>query len=197
MVRNSRIKGTDKIKVSKIFFIIVCLGIVACWTISGLVTQYRCAIVVRNSKYVLSDSSKLAIDYINSNDKIFLEDTSSIDGDSIDEYIPVVKGTGTYYIPDNLMTRELSSGESAGFGRVYSILCVVVFVLIHIVLWKIHKHRLFTVFMWVLMSMVMWVVLSYWVESVLLSSFPVGIIVVIGIAEFTVYSLILNKRRKR
>ena len=191
-----KIDSSIKNKIKRIFFVTLCLSVVTWWFLSGINTQYKCVIIVRNTEYVLSDNTKLGIEYINSSNMIFLEDFSSIEGDNVDEYIPVVKGTGIYYIPDNLMTRELNYSESIGLGRIFVILCISVFILMHIVSWKTKKYRLLTV-VWLLMCIFMWVIVAYWVENILLGSFPVGIIIFMCFVEFIMYIIILNNKNKR
>ena len=183
-------------KIRRIFFVTLCLLIVVCWFLSGINTQYRCVIIVRNTEYVLTDNTKLCIEYINSNNKIFLEDGSSVEGYSVDEYIPVVDGTGIYYIPDNLMTRELNQSESIGLGRLFTVLCISVFILIHIVSWKIKKYKLIIV-VWLFMCIFIWIIVSYWFENILLSSFPVGIIVFICFVEYIIYNIIMHSKNRR
>lgn len=99
------------------------------WITVSLQTQLNSYIITNNTELVYKDDTKVKVDHINEDNTLYLDDTTKVEGDQVDEYIMTVKGTGTYYIPDNKMSRELSWEESIDVGEAWIVLTISVYII--------------------------------------------------------------------
>lgn len=99
------------------------------WITVSLQTQLNSYIITNNTELVYKDDTKVKVDHINEDNTLYLDDTTKVEGDQVDEYIMTVRGTGTYYIPDNKMSRELSWEESLDVGEAWIVLTVSVYII--------------------------------------------------------------------
>lgn len=99
------------------------------WITVSLQTQLNSYIITNNTELVYKDDTKVKVDHINEDNTLYLDDTTKVEGDQVDEYIMTVRGTGTYYIPDNKMSRELSWEESIDVGEAWIVLTVSVYII--------------------------------------------------------------------
>lgn len=98
------------------------------WITVSLQTQLNSYIITNNTELVYKDGTKVKVDHINEDNTLYLDDTTKVEGDQVDEYIMTVRGTGTYYIPDNKMSRELSWEESIDVGEAWIVLTISVYI---------------------------------------------------------------------
>lgn len=99
------------------------------WITVSLQTQLNSYIITNNTELVYKDDTKVKVDHINEDNTLYLDDTTKVEGDQVDEYIMTVRGTGTYYIPDNKMSRELSWEESIDVGEAWIVLTISVYII--------------------------------------------------------------------
>ena len=124
-----KVKDKNRKTIFRVFITIICVLISLWWLFSGLETQLNSVIVVQNTEYVEQDTSKIKVEYINEDGTVFFEDATSVEDDAISEYITVKQGTGTYYVPDNMMTRELTANESFDLGQRFIFLSILIYII--------------------------------------------------------------------
>lgn len=152
------------------------------WITVSLQTQLNSYIITNNTELVYKDDTKVKVDHINKDNTLYLDDTTKIEGDQVDEYIMTVKGTGTYYIPDNKMSRELSWKESIDVGEAWIVLTVSVYIIgiLLTINCKGSKWRsIGVVVLEFFVSILTMVVGEYYVSNILQKNIPIQEIVLV------------------
>lgn len=152
------------------------------WITVSLQTQLNSYIITNNTELVYKDNTKVKVDHINEDNTLYLDDTTKIEGDQVDEYIMTARGTGTYYIPDNKMSRELSWKESIDVGEDWIVLTVSVYIIgiLLTINCKGSKWRsIGVVVLEFFVSILTMVVGEYYVSNILQKNIPIQEIVLV------------------
>lgn len=197
-----KVKDKNRKTIFRAFIIILCVLIGLWWLSSGLETQLNSAIVVQNTEYVEQDTSKIKVEHINEDGTVFLENTTSVEDDAISEYITVKQGVGTYYIPDNMMTRELTANESFDLGQRFIFLSILVYLVFQLLGVNAKGKKSFTILLILgelLAAFFASVVLTYYLDNIVESEFPVNWLLFglsVGYVIFMIILYILKKKGK-
>lgn len=197
-----KVKDKNRKIIFRAFIAIICVLIGLWWLSSGLETQLNSAIVVQNTEYVEQDTSKIKVEHINEDGTVFLEDTTSVEDNAISEYITVKQETGTYYIPDNMMTRELTADESFDLGQRFIFLSILVYLVFLLLGVNVKRKKSFTLLLILgelLAAFFASVVLTYFLDNIVESKFPVNWLLFglsVGYVIFMIILYILKKKGK-
>lgn len=129
MYRLVKVSKANQARIFKTLVTFLVVLVYVWWIAISLQTQLNCYIITNNTELVYRDDSKIKVEHINEDNTLYLDDTTKVEGDQVDEYIMTVRGTGTYYIPDNKMSRELSWEESLDVGEAWIVLTVSVYII--------------------------------------------------------------------
>lgn len=166
----------------------------------GFSLELNCIALDRNQTRVESDNSKIKVSYINKDDKIYLEDTTNIDGDSVDEYVRVPEGVGTYIIYSEgltLMTSEVLESSLLDMGTPFMVIDWAVFIFIAIfTVFKVFKKYMM-VAVTVFTSSLSYIVLNFYITKMFSSEFPLIIVISARFALLIGYSLVKMVLEKR
>lgn len=197
-----KVKDKNRKTIFRAFITILCVLIGLWWLSSGLETQLNSAIVVQNTEYVEQDTSKIKVEHINEDGTVFLEDTTSVEDNAISEYITVKQETGTYYIPDNMMTRELTANESFDLGQRFIFLSILVYLVFQLLGVNAKGKKSFTILLILgelLAAFFASIVLTYFLDNIVESKFPVNWLLFglsVGYVIFMIILYILEKKGK-
>jgi hypothetical protein len=195
-----KVKDKNRKTIFRAFIIILCVLIGLWWLSSGLETQLNSAIVVQNTEYVEQDTSKIKVEHINEDGTVFLENTTSVEDDAISEYITVKQGVGTYYIPDNMMTRELTANESFDLGQRFIFLSVLVYLVFQLLGVNAKGKRSFTILLILgelIVAFFASIVLTYFLNNIVESKFPVNWLLFGLSVEYVIFMIILYILKKK
>ena len=170
------------------------------WFLVAMQAQLNSAIIITNTQNVEEDSTKVEVNHINEAGDLYLDDTSKVEDSTVNEYIVTSQGTGTYYIPDNMMSRELSYSESLEIGRSFIILTVVVYILGVLLLVNCRGARVKSILVDLLMcivSIVTIVVMEYYLSNILQRNIPAQEIIVVVYWIFVLLSIVFRVFRRR
>lgn len=129
MYRLVKVSKANQARIFKTLVTFLVVLVYVWWIAISLQTQLNCYIITNNTELVYRDDSKIKVEHINEDNTLYLDDTTKVDGDQVDEYIMTARGTGTYYIPDNKMSRELSWEESIDVGEAWIVLTISVYII--------------------------------------------------------------------
>lgn len=197
-----KVKEANRKIIFKVFISIICTLIGVWWLSSGLETQLNSAIVLQNTEYVEQDTSKIKVEHINEDGTVFLENTTSVEDDAISEYITVKQETVTYYIPDNMMTRELTADESFDLGQRFIFLSILVYLVFLLLGVNVKGKKSFTLLLIlgeVMAAFFASIVLTYFLDNIVESKFPVNWLLFglsVGYVIFMIILYILKKKGK-
>lgn len=165
------------------------------WITVSLQTQLNSYIITNNTELVYKDDTKVKVDHINEDNTLYLDDTTKVEGDQVDEYIMTVRGTGTYYIPDNKMSRELSWEESIDVGEAWIVLTISVYIIgiLLTINCKGSKWRsIGVVVLEFFVSILTIVVGEYYVSNILQKNIPIQEIVLVVYILLALTSVLLR-----
>ena len=195
-----KVKDKNRKTIFRVFITIICVLISLWWLFSGLETQLNSVIVVQNTEYVEQDTSKIKVEYINEDGTVFLEDATSVEDDAISEYITVKQGTGIYYVPDNMMTRELTANESFDLGQRFIFLSILVYLVFQLLGVNVKGKKSFTILLILgelLAAFFASVVLTYFLDNIVESKFPVNWLLFGLSVEYVIFMIILYILKKK
>lgn len=170
------------------------------WITVSLQTQLNSYIITNNTELVYKDDTKVKVDHINEDNTLYLDDTTKVEGDQVDEYIMTVRGTGTYYIPDNKMSRELSWEESIDVGEAWIVLTMSVYIIgiLLTINCKGSKWRsIGVVVLEFFVSILTIVVGEYYVSNILQKNIPIQEIVLVVYILLALTSVLLRVFRAK
>lgn len=170
------------------------------WFLTAMQTQLNSYIITNNTYNVQQDGTKIKVEHINEDGDLYLEDTTKVSDKDVSEYIMTEKGTGTYYIPDNKMSRELTDSESLEVGESFIVLTIVIYIIGVLLLINCKGRKLRSILVDLLMclvSILTWVVMQYYVSNILQKSIPVQEIILIVYFLFCLTSVTLRVFRRR
>lgn len=195
-----KVKDKNRKTIFRAFITILCVLIGLWWLSSGLETQLNSAIVVQNTEYVEQDTSKIKVEHINEDGTVFLEDTTSVEDDAISEYITVKQGVGTYYVPDNMMTRELTANESFDLGQRFiflSILIYIIFILLLINSKGKTKNSVALIIGMSVFQFFCFIILSYFTDNIITVNFNIDWVFLALFVFYILGVILLSKIRLR
>lgn len=195
-----KVRETTRKKFFIIMLTILYILTIFWWILTGLQTQISSLVIEMNTENVLQDSSKIKVEHINEEGTLYLEDTSSVEDSQVTEYITVKKDIGTYYIPENKMTREISSSEAWGIGRNFLVLTGVIYVMCILLLINIKGNKLYsilTLILFFIISIFSMVVLEYFASNIIVSDIPIQEIIAVVFIVYCVAAILLRAFRKR
>lgn len=200
MYRLVKVSKANQVRIFKTLVTFLVVLVYVWWIAISLQTQLNCYIITNNTELVYRDDSKIKVEHINEDNTLYLDDTTKVEGDQVDEYIMTVRGTGTYYIPDNKMSRELSWEESIDVGEAWIVLTVSVYI-IGILLtinckgskWK----SIGVVVLEFFVSILTIVVGEYYVSNILQKNIPIQEIVLVVYILLALTSVLLRVFRAK
>lgn len=116
----------------KIFNILMCSLLILIFIyhlLSGIDLSLNTSIIVNNTKLVKQDETKIKIAHIKPDGTVYLENTEQIKDGKIKKYIRTTKGSGSYYIPEDMMSAEITSRDAINLGKRFEILNVVILII--------------------------------------------------------------------
>lgn len=116
----------------KIFNILMCSLLILIFIyhlLSGIDLSLNTSIIVNNTKLVEQDETKIKIAHIKPDGTVYLENTEQIEEGKIKKYIRTTKGSGSYYIPEDIMSAEITSRDAINLGKRFEILNVVILII--------------------------------------------------------------------
>lgn len=195
MYRLVKVSKANQARIFKTLVTFLVVLVYVWWIAISLQTQLNCYIITNNTELVYRDDSKIKVEHINEDNTLYLDDTTKVDGDQVDEYIMTARGTGTYYIPDNKMSRELTWSESMEVGTSWIALSIIVYTISVLLLINCKGAKLKSFLVDLLMffvSLVTLVVGEYFISNILQKSIPFQEIVVVVFGLFALASVILS-----
>lgn len=195
MYRLVKVSKANQARIFKTLVTFLVVLVYVWWIAISLQTQLNCYIITNNTELVYRDDSKIKVDHINEDNTLYLDDTTKVDGDQVNEYIMTARGTGTYYIPDNKMSRELTWSESMEVGTSWIALSIIVYTISVLLLISCKGAKLKSFLVDLLMffvSLVTLVVGEYFISNILQKSIPFQEIVVVVFGLFALASVILS-----
>lgn len=195
MYRLVKVSKANQARIFKTLVTFLVVLVYVWWIAISLQTQLNCYIITNNTELVYRDDSKIKVEHINEDNTLYLDDTTKVNGDQVDEYIMTARGTGTYYIPDNKMSRELTWSESIEVGTSWIALSIIVYTISVLLLISCKGAKLKSFLVDLLMffvSLVTLVVGEYFISNILQKSIPFQEIVVVVFGLFALASVILS-----
>lgn len=116
----------------KIFNILMCSLLILIFIyhlLSGIDLSLNTSIIINNTKLVEQDETKIKIAHIKPDGTVYLENTEQIEDGKIKKYIRTTKGSGSYYIPEDIMSAEITSRDAINLGKRFEILNVVILII--------------------------------------------------------------------
>ena len=195
MYRLVKVSKANQARIFKTLVTFLVVLVYVWWIAISLQTQLNCYIITNNTELVYRDDSKIKVEHINEDNTLYLDDTTKVDGDQVNEYIMTARGTGTYYIPDNKMSRELTWSESMEVGTSWIALSIIVYTISVLLLINCKGAKLKSFLVDLLMffvSLVTLVVGEYFISNILQKSIPFQEIVVVVFGLFALASVTLS-----
>lgn len=171
-----KISEKSQKKVFAVFITVICLLVAVYWLLVGVMFQTNNAIIYYNTKKVLNDDSKVKVEHINESGRIYLEDGSKFEDKEVEQYIRVVRGNGTYYVPNGMMTAEVSKKEALEMATKFLILSVVMTIMfICFMIWKHSKvwHSILEIVGFTSVIIVCDIILKFWCAEIYRTKFPI------------------------
>lgn len=188
-----RVDRKVQVKVEKIYISIL-VGLLAVWSIClGFRLELNCIALDRNASRIESDTSKIKVSHINKDNKIYLDDTTDIDGDSVSEYAHVPEGVGTYvtYVDGKtVMTVEVSSSELFAMGGLFLMVEWVLFLILFILFCIRYYHGWVLWLLIVSNTILAFIIYSYWFEVAKFSKAYYNIVVALVIGRLVLCGII-------
>lgn len=118
-------------KILCVFLVLFSLILIVWYVLSGIQLEGTTYVIDRNTRIVQGDKNIVKVEHISTNDDVYLEDTTRIDGSKVKNYIRVSMGNGTYFRKgSNELVAELSLYDSVKVGLRFMVLDIVVFAIL-------------------------------------------------------------------
>lgn len=91
--------------------------IISYWIVLGLSVIGWSLDIIHNTRLVSQDSTKVRVASVDKDETLTLEDDTTVKKDKISEYIRVEKNAGTWYIPEDKMTAEITVNDVVSMLR--------------------------------------------------------------------------------
>lgn len=128
-----------------IAILILCILIIAYWLLSGIQLQLNSVIIHNNTELVTKDKTKVKVEHINEEGRLYLEDTTIVEDNEVEEYVRTEIGSGTYYLSNGVMSAEITKQDALNMAMKFFALDITVFLIfVLLMVWKSNRE-LFTV----------------------------------------------------
>lgn len=91
--------------------------IISYWIVLGLSVIGWSLDIIHNTRLVSQDSTKVGVASVGKDETMTLEDGTTVKKGKISEYIRVEKNAGTWYIPEDKMTAEITVNDVVSMLR--------------------------------------------------------------------------------
>lgn len=91
--------------------------VISYWIVLGLSVIGWSLDIIHNTRLVSQDSTKVRVASVDKDETLTLEDDTTVKKDKISEYIRVEKNAGTWYIPEDKMTAEITVNDVVSMLR--------------------------------------------------------------------------------
>lgn len=91
--------------------------IISYWVVLGLSVIGWSLDIIHNTRLVSQDSTKVRVASVDKDETLTLEDGTTVKKDKISEYIRVEKDAGTWYIPEDKMSAEITVSDVVSMLR--------------------------------------------------------------------------------
>lgn len=115
VIKNS-ITRVFSLKLFRLLIYLLCILTFVWWVLSGIVLMSNTMVLLKNSQLVSEDTSAIRVLNITEKGTLHLENTETIQGTTIKEYIRTCTGIDTYYIPEGKMSASLTLSDSVNLG---------------------------------------------------------------------------------
>lgn len=112
----------------KILKSIILTFIVSYWIVLGLSVIGWSLDIIHNTRLVSQDSTKIRVASVDKDETLTLEDGTTVKKDKISEYIRVEKNAGTWYIPEDKMTAEITANDVVSMLRPFMAVGIILLV---------------------------------------------------------------------
>lgn len=102
--------------------------IISYWVVLGLSVIGWSLDIIHNTRLVNQDSTKVRVASIDKDETLTLEDGTTVKKDKISEYIRVEKNAGTWYIPEDKMTAEITVNDVVSMLRPFMAVGIILLV---------------------------------------------------------------------
>ena len=171
-----KVSGKSQKKIFGVFVTAICSLVAVYWLLVGVMFQTNNAIIYHNTQKVLNDDSKVRVEHINTDGRIYLEDGSKFEDKTVDQYIRIARGNGTYYVPNGMMTAEVSKKEALEMSWKFLILSIVMLIMfVCFMIWK-HKrviHSILEILGFTAVIIVSDVIWKFWCVEIYRTTFPI------------------------
>ena len=102
--------------------------IISYWVVLGLSVIGWSLDIIHNTRLVNQDSSKIKVVSVDKGETLTLEDSTTVSKDKVSEYIRVEKNAGTWYIPEDKMTAEITINDVVSMLRPFIAIGVILLI---------------------------------------------------------------------
>lgn len=102
--------------------------IISYWIVLGLSVIGWSLDIIHNTRLVSHDSTKVRVASVGKDETLTLEDDTTVKKDKISEYIRVEKNVGTWYIPEDKMTAEITINDVVSMLRPFMAVGIILLV---------------------------------------------------------------------
>lgn len=103
-------------------------SIISYWIVLGLSVIGWSLDIIHNTRLVSQDSTKVRVVSVDKDETLTLEDGTTVKKDKISEYIRVEKNAGTWYIPEDKMTAEITVSDVVSMLRPFMAVGIILLV---------------------------------------------------------------------
>lgn len=190
-------------KIESIYIYILVILILLWYICIGFTLELNCIALDRNATNVSLDKEKVKVSHINKDDKIYLENTESIEGSKISEYVSVPYGVGTYVIESKgklLMTSEVTKSELMDMGMPFIVIDCVVYVLTIIMVISKRFRNFTALSVSIFTSILSYIILNFYITKMFDCKFSLFIVIfvrflIVSIIYLTIKVYYIRKRK--
>lgn len=102
--------------------------IISYWIVLGLSVIGWSLDIIHNTRLVNQDLTKVRVVSVDKDETLTLEDDTTVKKDKISEYIRVEKNAGTWYIPEDKMTAEITVSDVVSMLRPFMAVGIILLV---------------------------------------------------------------------
>lgn len=148
--------------------IMVFLSIIG-YILSGLYIVLNLYSIDANTSVLNNDSSSIEVINIDDNETLYLEDGSEVNGSDITSYVKVNRGSGTWYIEDDLLAVEVVFSDLIGMLliNIFYMAVLLVFIIRSQGSKKYNIARNIILLLFIIYSFVNWFVIGSYLDRVL------------------------------
>ena len=102
--------------------------VISYWIVLGLSVIGWSLDIIHNTRLVSQDSTKVRVASVDKDETLTLEDDTTVKKDKISDYIRVEKNAGTWYIPEDKMTAEITVNDVVSMLRPFMAVGIILLV---------------------------------------------------------------------